>query len=62
MLCAYQMSINTTIGFTPFQLVYGLESMFHVECVITSLKLPVELLPSTSSLEECLIHLEHLDE
>lgn len=61
-LWVYWMSVNTAIGFTPFQLVYGLESIFLVECEIPSLKLFVELLPDTSNLEEFLIYLEHLDE
>eukprot|EP00253_Pinus_taeda_P008647 PITA_08647 len=54
--------VKTATGFTPFQLVYGLESIFPVECESPSLKLVVELLPGTSSLEECLLHLEHLNE
>ena len=33
-----------------------------VECEVPSLKLAVELLPDTSPLEECLVHLEQLDE
>ena len=33
-----------------------------IECEISSLKLVVELLPETSSLEECLVHLENIDE
>ena len=61
-LWAYQTSIKTTTGFTPFQLVYGMESIFPIECEIPSLKLDVELLPETSSLEERILHLEHLDE
>ena len=61
-LLAYRTSIKTTTGFTPFQLVYGMESIFLVECEIPSLKLAVELFPETSSLEERLLHLEHLDE
>eukprot|EP00253_Pinus_taeda_P036115 PITA_36115 len=40
----------------------GLESVFPVECENPSLKLVVEILLETSSLEECLVHLEHLDE
>jgi hypothetical protein len=47
-LWAYQTSIKTTTGFTPFQLVYGLEAVFPIECEIPSLKLVVELLPNTS--------------
>ena len=33
-----------------------------VECEIPSLKLAINLLPETSPLEECLVHLEQLDE
>ena len=33
-----------------------------VECENPSLKLDIELLPDTSPLEECLVHLEQLDE
>ena len=54
--------MKTAIGFTPFQLVHRLESVFPIECEIASLKLVVELLPDTSSLKERLLHLEHLDE
>eukprot|EP00253_Pinus_taeda_P003674 PITA_03674 len=61
-LWAYRTSVKAATGFTPFQLVYGMESIFPIECEIPSLKLIVELLPETSSLEELLLHLEHLDE
>jgi len=54
--------MKTTTNFTPFQLVYGLESIFPIECEIPSLKLAVELLLEMSSLEERLVHLEHFDE
>ena len=49
-------------GFTPFQLVYGLEATLPVECEIPSLKLAVELLPNTTLVEERLLYLERLDE
>ena len=39
-----------------------MESVFLVECDISSWKLAVELLPDTSPLEEHLVHLEKLDE
>eukprot|EP00253_Pinus_taeda_P033829 PITA_33829 len=61
-LWAYRTSVKTATGFTPFKLVYGMESIFSIEFEIPSLKLAVELLPETSSLEEHLLHLEHLDE
>jgi hypothetical protein len=61
-LWAYRTSIKTATGFSPFQLVYGLEAVFPIECQIPSLKLAVQLLPDTSLLEECLLYLEQLNE
>jgi hypothetical protein len=61
-LWAYRTSVKTATGFSPFQLVYGLEAVFPIECQIPSLKLAVQLFPDTSPLEERLIHLEQLDE
>ena len=61
-LWAYRTSVKTATRFTLFQLVHRVESIFPNECEIPSLKLAVELLPDTSSLEERLLHLEHLDE
>eukprot|EP00253_Pinus_taeda_P027762 PITA_27762 len=49
-------------GFTPIQLVYGLEATLPIECEIPSLKLFVELLPDTTPVEERLLYLEPLDE
>ena len=31
-LWAYRTSVKTTTGFTPFQLVYGLESILPIQC------------------------------
>jgi hypothetical protein len=31
-LWAYRMFVNTSIGFSPFQLVYGLEAVLPIEC------------------------------
>ena len=61
-LWAYRTTVKTANDFSPYQLVHGLESIFPVECKIPYLKLAVELLPDTSTLEECLVHLEQLDE
>ena len=61
-LWAYQTSIKSAMRFTPFQLVYGIESNFSIECEIPSLKLVVELLPNTSTKEEHLLYLMQLDE
>jgi hypothetical protein len=61
-LWAYRTSVKTATGFSPFQLVYGLEAVLPIECQIPSLKLAVQLLPDTSPLEERLLYLEQLDE
>eukprot|EP00253_Pinus_taeda_P030187 PITA_30187 len=57
-----QKSIRNATGFTPFQLVYGLEAILLVQCEILSLELAVNLLPGTSEEEARLLELIHLDE
>jgi len=47
-LWAYRTSVRNVTGFTPFQLVYGLEAILPVQCEISSLKLAVDLLPRTT--------------
>jgi hypothetical protein len=59
---SYQTSVMSATGFTPFQLVYGLEAILPIECAIPSLKLVVELLLNTSAEEEHLLYLMRLDE
>jgi hypothetical protein len=61
-LWAYRTSVKSATGFTPFQLVYGVEAILPIECEIPSLKLAVELLPNTSVEEERLLYLMRLDE
>jgi hypothetical protein len=61
-LWAYQTSVKSSTGFTPFQLVNGIEAIFSIECEIPSLKLVVKLLPNTSAEEERLLYLMQLDE
>ena len=61
-LWAYRTSAKTSIGFTLFQLVYGLEAIIPIECEIPSLKLTVNLLPNTTEEEQRLLYLSHLDE
>ena len=61
-LWAYSTAVKTATGFSPYQLVHGVESVFPVECEIPSLKLAIEILHDTSTLEEHLVHLEQLDE
>ena len=46
-LWAYRTSVKNVTGFTPFQLVYGLEATLPIECEIPSLKLAFELLLNT---------------
>jgi hypothetical protein len=61
-LWAYRTSVKNATSFSPFQLIYGLEAVFPIECQIPSLKLVVQLLPDTSPLEERLVYLEQLNE
>ena len=61
-LWTYITSVKTNIGFTSFQLVYGLEVVLHIECEILSLKFAAELLPNTSTEEENFLYILNLDE
>ena len=61
-LWVYRTAVKTSIGFTPFQLVYGLEAMLPIECEIPSLQMAIELLPATFEEEKCLLYLAQLDE
>ena len=57
-LWAYRTTVKNAAGFSPYHLVHGVESILPVECEIPYLKLAIELLPDTASLEEHLVHLE----
>jgi hypothetical protein len=61
-LWAYRTSVKSATGFTPFRLVYGVESILPIECEIPSLNLAIKLLPNTSVEEERLLYLTRLDE
>ena len=61
-LWAYRTSVRNATGFTPFQLVYGLEAILPIQCEISSLKLAIDLLPDTSEEEARFLELIHLDE
>ena len=61
-LWAYRTVVNTATDFSLYHLVNGVESVLPVECEIPSLKLAIEILLDTSTLEEFLVHLEQLDE
>ena len=54
--------MKTSTAFYPFHLFHGVEAVTPVECEIPSLKIVIHVLPDTTELEECLLHLEHLDE
>ena len=58
----YRTSVKTTIGFMPFQLIYGLEAILPIQCQIPSLQLVIELLLDTSIEEERFLYLNNLDE
>ena len=60
-LWAYRTLVKTATGFTPFQLVYGLEAILPIQCQIPSLQLAIELLPDTSAEEEIFLYLSNLD-
>ena len=56
-LWAYRTSVWNATGFTPFQLVYGLEAILPIQCEISLLKLAIELLLDTSKKGACLLNL-----
>ena len=59
---AYHTSSKKSTGFTPFQLIYGLEVVLPIECEISSTKLAIKLLPSTSEEKKLFLYLAQLDE
>ena len=61
-LWAYWTNVKTVIGFSPFQLVHGVEAVTPIECEIPYLYIAIHVPPDLTELEERLLHLEHLDE
>ena len=61
-LWEYRTNVKTATGFSPFQLIHGVEAVTPVECKIPSLNISIHVLPDMTKLEERLLHLEHLDE
>jgi len=61
-LWSYRTSVKNARGFTPFQLVHGVEFVLPIECEIPSLKIAMELFPDTTSRKERLLCLEKLEE
>lgn len=54
--------MRNATGFTPFQLLYGLEAILPIQCEILLLKLDVDLLPYISTKEAHIFNLIHIDE
>ena len=61
-LWAYRTFVKIATGFTPFQLVYGLEAVLPIQCQVPSLQLAVELLLDTFVEEERFLYLSNLNE
>jgi hypothetical protein len=61
-LWAYRTMVKTTIGFTPFHLVHGVEATLLIKCKIPTLRTVIELLPDTAPMEQRLLNLESMDE
>ena len=50
-LWEYQTNVKNAIGFSPFQLVHGVEAVTLVKCEIPSLKIYIHVLPDTIEME-----------
>ena len=61
-LWAYRVAYKTTIGTTPFNLVYGLHVIFPIEFLIPTLRVARELKWTGHELSDRLEELEKLDE
>ena len=61
-LWAYRTNVKIATGFSPFQLVHGVEAVTPIECEIPSLKISIHVLLDMTELEEHFLHLENLDE
>ena len=56
-LWAYQTNVKTATGFSPFQLIHGVEFVTLIECEIPSLKIAIHVLLDMTEFEEHLLHL-----
>ena len=59
---AYRVAYKTTIGTTPFNMVFGLEAILPMELLIPTLRLEKELEWNGHELYERIDQLEKLDE
>lgn len=61
-LWPYCIVIKASTGFTLFQLVYGIETVLPIECVIPTFHSAIELLDYIKPLEQRLLQLDLIDE
>ena len=61
-LWAYQTAYKTSVGSTPFELVYGLNAVLPIEFLLPTLRVALELQWDGHTLSNRLAELEHLDE
>jgi hypothetical protein len=55
------MPTKTSTRFTPFQLVYDLETVLSIKSEILLLKFSIELLPNTTTEEEHFLYMEKIN-
>ena len=61
-LWVYHTTVKTSTSFTPFHLVYRVESVIPVECEIPNLHATIKLFDDTQPLEHRLVQLELVNE
>ena len=61
-LWVYHIATKMATRFSSFHLVDGVEAIIPIECQIPTLHTILGLLLNTTPLEQCLLHLDHLNE
>ncbi|MCO5577321.1 hypothetical protein L7F22_031149 [Adiantum nelumboides] len=61
-LWAYRMAYKTSVGSTPFELVYGLNAVLPIEFLLPTLRVAAELQWDGHAMSNGMNELEHLDE
>lgn len=59
-LWSYRMATKIVTSFMSFHLVHGIKWIIPTECEIPTLHTVLHLLPDTTPLEQCFLHLERL--